>query len=130
MVMDINDWKNSEEFSLQTREIENYLKEISKKNIISTFDYKSVHSVMNVLNWQWVTSMSPTGIPTIAEIKQAAEEILENTIDAYIDKRKDKTICFPYIGMESYGGFESELFVIDKNDTPKLCLKFVIKTSD
>lgn len=60
-------------------------REIAKEKIIndimSEFDFEKVLSVMTALNWRWAYSMSPTGVPTLYEIKETARNLLNEAYD-------------------------------------------------
>lgn len=57
------------------------------EDIMNNFDFKKVHSVMVLMNWQWYSSISKTGVPALREIKKTAKRLLN---DALICSRENK----------------------------------------
>ena len=79
------------------------------KEIISNFDFKLVHSVMEYLKWEWAFTKTESGVPTIGDIVIHSQRILTEVLES-----KEKNISI------TCGGF-----VAAKNgDT--ITLRFVI----
>jgi hypothetical protein len=123
----IEQWKSNQEFNTKTKELKDDL-ENAKIRLLKSFDYNSLYKMMKASNWIWTASKTKTGVPSIEEIKECAEELLSSVIDRYIEKREDNNIEFPYIDEVATGGFEIELWAMTKVESPRIKLKFVIKS--
>ncbi len=47
--------------------------------VIDNFDFKIVHGVMTVMNWEWIRN-GQKSVPTIEELKAEANFLLEQSI--------------------------------------------------
>lgn len=86
------------------------LQEASEK-VIDDFDFNTVHSIMQLLNWKWVLrDRDEFVVPSIQDMKNLCRDRLDEMI-----KKK-----IPWIAV---GGFE---FSIEED---KVSIKFVLKQS-
>ena len=54
--------------------------DIAKVEItMGRFDFEEMHEIMKKMRWSWATSSSPGGLPTVEELKGAAENLLKET---------------------------------------------------
>jgi hypothetical protein len=89
------------------------------EDIMNNFDFKKVHSVMVLMNWQWYSSISKTGVPALREIKKTAKRLLN---DALICSRENKNVDIEI----STGGFKARYAF----STDSLHLYFIISDWD
>lgn len=48
------------------------------KEIIDTFDFENVHKAMTLLNWKWWFSGEEDRVPTLEELKEQADKMLND----------------------------------------------------
>lgn len=88
--------------------------------IIQEFDFKRVHKVMTLLDWDWAIG----GIPSIPILKQSAQNRL---VDAVIGRLKDTELSHHLPYTISSGGFEANAYCNKKKTKINyLELKFVL----
>ena len=90
--------------------------EIAKEDLIdeimSTFNFEKVESVMKSLDWKWANSISQSSVPTRHEIMNCARELLSEAYD------KQTTIAT--------GGFYAECYKDEEYNEVSLKLYFCI----
>ena len=88
---------------------------------LASFDFAKVHKVMEQLNWQWNKSISETGVPTIGELYQKAENLLYDCSQSYGSGER----CY-----YSCGGFMAERVPYDEDSNDiEYKLYFILEES-
>ena len=79
--------------------------------ILDNFDFESVRKAMVALNWTWVTSSQDDHIPSIAEARACARNLLNE-----VSKSREKETCIGtggFMASKEYGNLLSLRFSID-----------------
>ena len=75
------DQSNSNEHSSDSSERSKELKKVID-NVLRSFDFEKVHSVMQFLGWKWAFPKSKgPSVPTVSEIREEARRLLEIAVD-------------------------------------------------
>lgn len=92
--------------------------------IIQQFDFKRVHKVMILLDWNWVVG----GVPSVPILKQFAKNRL---MEAAIERLKDTELNHNVPYVISSGGFEVSAYCNKKKTKINyLELKFVLSQQE
>lgn len=93
--------------------------------IMSEFDFKQVHSVMNYLEWVWAGE----GVPTIESLRKTAERLLRGAMNSRLGEFKNE---HHELGIANgTGGFEAKAWCDEtKTKIVALDLKFVLESWD
>ena len=73
---------------------------VQKSEIMRDFNFAKVQRVMKFLDWKWARAKSKECVPSIQELKETAEFLMEQVIE------KD-SMKYHYV---STGGFKAEFF--------------------
>lgn len=93
----------------------NFYEDISE--IIDRFDFHTVRNVMTMLDWKWY---SIDRVPTVAELKSAAIQILYTCINEF--EKSGRPVQGMYV---STGGFTARIHCYESAD-PDLQLGFYV----
>ena len=86
--------------------------------IMDEFDWVRVHNVLTFLNWTWFRSNSPTGVPTIEEMKNAGRDYLERMWETEVTGEN------PQLNCTGSGGLEAQRVIWD--GLKILSLRFIL----
>lgn len=85
--------------------------------VVDFFNFEKVHNVMEFLNWQW----QGEGVPEIYELKEAARNLIIETINKTLETLEDCSIAT--------GGFEASSY-LDENNEIQCKLAFILENSE
>ena len=94
--------------------------------VIAHFDFERVKQTMDALNWTWCGSEET---PTIQELKEAAQERLNNAIDGVLSK-KAKDLHHDVGWQSSSGGFKATAWKTKKGKLDFIKLEFIVSEWD
>lgn len=93
--------------------------------VLAHFDFEKVHRTMRFLHWTWAGS---DGVPTAAELKEAAEYHMYGAIEQAISPdNKSHTDC---AWISASGGFKAMAWRTKKNKLAKVQLEFIVTDWD
>lgn len=91
--------------------------------ILECFDFKNTYRAMKLLNWKWVHSQQPNGVPSINEIRNQASKRIESAIEC----AKESNNPNPEITYSSSsGGFKASVWKNRYGQITNLQLQFIL----
>ena len=93
--------------------------------VIAHFDFERVNKVMKALNWSWAGTK---GVPTISELKESAEQRLQDAIDQVLSPNNTEHHEVGWIS--STGGFKSTAWKNEDNTLFRILLEFIVSDWD
>ncbi len=85
------------------------------EQVLERFDFERVLEFMTATNWAWHDGEGPNGVPTLAQLRECAEELLSNLV-------------FNLSG--AIARIETGGFVAEKLSDGALCLQFVVERAE
>jgi len=93
--------------------------------VLANFDFDKVHKTMTLLNWVWAGS---DGVPTKAELKEAAEYHMNGAIEQVLSPdNKSHTDC---AWISASGGFKAMAWRTKRNKLARVQLEFMVTDWD
>lgn len=93
--------------------------------VLAHFDFEKVHRVMKALNWKWFDTAD---VPTIAELKESAEQRLYDAIKQAIDPKNTEHHNTGWISAS--GGFKATAWKKEDGTLAMIQLEFVVTDWD
>jgi len=93
--------------------------------VLAHFDFDIVHKVMRALNWKWFDTAD---IPTIAELKESAEQRMECAIKQALDPKNTEHHDIGF--MSHSGGFKAMAWKTKKGKLARVQLEFIVTDWD
>lgn len=93
--------------------------------VLAHFDFEKVRTVMDALNWKWFDTAD---IPTIAELKESAEQRMESAIKQVLDPNNKEHRDIGWISAS--GGFKATAWKTKKDKLAKVRLEFIVTEWD
>ena len=93
--------------------------------VLAHFDFQAVNQTMKDLNWTWATV---EGVPTIQQLKESAEERMNNAIDQVLSKDNKESHEVAWIS--SSGGFKAMAWKTKKGKLERVQLEFIVSEWD
>ena len=92
--------------------------------VLAHFDFDKVNQTMKALNWTWYGK----GIPTLQELKESAEERMNQAIDLVLSEKNKESREVAWIS--ATGGFKAMAWKTKKGKLAKVQLEFIVSEWD
>ena len=93
--------------------------------VLAHFDFDKVKQTMDALDWTWRGSKET---PTIQELKEEAERLLNNAIDQVLSTKNEERHEVGWIA--ATGGFKAMAWKTKKGKLAKVQLEFIVSEWD
>ena len=93
--------------------------------VLAHFDFEKVNEVMKAINWTWA---GYKGVPSIKDLKESAEERLQNVIDQVLSPNNTEHYEIGWIS--ATGGFKATAWKHKDNTLARIQLEFIVTDWD
>ena len=93
--------------------------------VLAHFNFEKVHKTMTALNWKW---FDKAAVPTIAELKESAEQRLYDAIKQVIDPKNTEHHDIGWISAS--GGFKAMAWKNEDGTLARIQLEFIVADWD
>ena len=93
--------------------------------VLAHFDFEKVYKTMTALNWKW---FDKAAVPTITELKESAEQRLNDAIEQVIDPKNTEHHDIGWISAS--GGFKAMAWKNEDGTLARIQLEFIVADWD